>query len=89
MRTLEIVSEIINDLLLFVDIFIITMAVVKIWRAKLFKDIEGMTANRKTLVLHIVLLSVLVISQIACNLMNYWVSKVIYHGTGFIISSLI
>ena len=62
MRTLEIVSEIINDLLLFVDIFIITMAVVKIWRAKLFKDIEGMTANRKTLVLHIVLLTVLVVS---------------------------
>ena len=71
-------------------VLIITLALVQIQRAKLFKNVKGLRANRCSMVWHVVLLTLLVVGKcmdvyLTCS----FYSDFCYHLVNFALTMLI
>ena len=69
---------------------IITVCLVQIWRAKLFKNVRGMRANRCSMILHVALLTSMIIAKcmdifLTCS----FYSDFFYHLACFSLTMLI
>ena len=78
------------DFILLFIVIIITVALVGIWRAKLFKNVRGMRANRCSMILHISLLFCMVLVKCMDTFLTCsFYSDFIYHLASFSLTILI
>ena len=63
-HTVEKITAYLFDAFLLVDCVIISVAIVMIWRARLFADLRNMSAKRSMLIIHILLLVMIIAGRV-------------------------